>query len=511
MTNYQMTKIVATLGPASSSVEKLKELIYAGVRVFRINFSHGTFKEYDEKIRNIRIAEKATGIYVAILGDLSGPKIRVGKVIQEGVILKEKQILRFVDYDVVGGSEGNEYVFSTTYPQFISEVRPGEKILLDDGNIELKAINKGKDDNGKWLDCEVVEGNLLTSSKGINLPDSQLTLPSMTDKDFKCVEYAVINKFHFLALSFVRSSKDVKVLKEKLYDLGAHPKGGDLITRDMGFSDSVKAANFIPIISKIEKPQAIDNLEEIVKESEGIMVARGDLGVEMDLSEVSILQKRIIEMCKNNGRYVIVATQMLQSMIEEPVPTRAEVSDVANAILDGADATMLSGETAVGKHPVKAVGMMQKIISKTSEYLRQQKKSKGLFIENAGMINRKEAIARGVKMIANDIGAKFIVTWTQSGGSTAMLSLQKMLIPIISFGDDIYRLQQMSALYSVIPVFMEQPKSGSEFILTVDNFLIDNNMAQKGDHIIIVASSPITIPGITNRMIIHIVGEVTNV
>ncbi len=507
MASYQMTKIVATLGPASSSVEILVELIEAGARVFRINFSHGSFEEYDEKVENIRKAEALTKTYVAILGDLSGPKIRVGKVIPEGVYLSKGQKIRFVNYDVIGGSEGNEYTFSTTYPQFISEVKPGEKILLDDGNIELKAIAKGIDGEVEWLECEVVEGNWLTSSKGINLPQTQLTLPSLTKKDYECVEYAVNKKFNFLALSFVRTKDDVKELKNILHELGARSQKPDVAKNDMGFSTSLGLENYIPVISKIEKPQAFDNLEEIVRESDGIMVARGDLGVEMDLAEVSILQKKIIKMCRNTGRHVIVATQMLQSMIVEPIPTRAEVSDVANAIIDGADATMLSGETAVGKYPVKAVKMMHEITSKTNEYLRETKDQKGYFIHNEGTLNRKQAMARGVKIIANDVKAKFVITWTHSGGSTAMLSLQKMQIPIIAFGENKFRLQQMAALYSVMPVYMKQPESGSKFIAAVDEFLLDNRLAEKGDHIIIVASSPINLQGVTNRMIIHIIGE----
>jgi pyruvate kinase len=507
MQQFQMTKIVATIGPASSSVEKLTQLIEAGVRVFRINFSHGTFEEYDEKIKNIREAEKITGVFVALLGDLSGPKIRVGKVVPEGVQLMNGQRIKFVNYTVLGGSKGNEYTFSTTYPQFIDEVKKGEKILLDDGNIELKVVDKGREGEKAWVECEVVEGNLLTSSKGINLPQTNLTLPSLTPKDYECVEYAVKKKFHFLALSFVRSSQDIKMLKQKLFELGARPEKLEIVSNDMGFSNSFGAEDFIHIISKIEKPQAIDNLEEIVKESDGIMVARGDLGVEMDLAEVSILQKRIIKMCRQTGRHVIVATQMLQSMIEEPVPTRAEVSDVANAIIDGADATMLSGETAVGKHPVKAVQMMKQITVKTTEYLKDINAHKGLYIENIGVLNRKQAMARGIRIIANDIQAKFIITWTHSGGSTAMLSLQKMQIPIIAFGENKFRLQQMAALYSVMPVYMKQPESGSKFVAAVDKFLLENNWAQKGDHIIIVASSPIDLKGVTNRMIIHIIGE----
>ncbi len=508
--NFQMTKIIATLGPASSSVEVLTDLIEAGARVFRVNFSHGAFKDYDKLIKNIRTAEKKTGIYVSILGDLSGPKIRVGKVIPEGVLLKEKQRIRFVAHDVLGGSPGNEFTFSTTYPEFIDEVKRGEKILLDDGNIELKVIaekGKGKD---TYLECEVVEGNLLTSSKGINLPDTQLSLPSMTEKDYACLEYAVKNRFHFLALSFVRSAKDVKTLKEKLLEYKARPHGLEITSGDLGFSTTFEEESYIPVISKIEKPQAIENLESIVRESDGIMVARGDLGVEMDLAEVAILQKQIIRMCKTQGKHVIVATQMLQSMIEEPVPTRAEVSDVANAIIDGADAIMLSGETAVGHHPVKAVAMMARIAHNTSEYLKDKQTKTGQFIEYAGILNRKTAMARGVNIIARDVDARYIITWAHSGGSTAMLSLQKMQIPIIAFGENITRLEQMAILYSVHPVQMKQPASGSKFVAKVDRYLLDNKLAKKGDNVIIVASSPITLRGVTNRMVIHVVGETTD-
>ncbi len=504
---FQMAKIVITLGPASSSVEKLVELIHAGARVFRINFSHGTFADFDKLIKNIRKAEKETSVFVAILGDLSGPKIRVKKVIDGGVLLREKQKIRFVAHEVLGGSEGNEFTFSTTYPAFIDEVKPGEKILLDDGNIELKAVAKGGKGKDLYLECEVEEGNRLTSSKGINLPDTQLSLPSMTEKDYACAEYAVKNRFHFLALSFVRTARDVKTLKKKLSEYKARPKGLDVTSRDLGFSTTYEDDYYIPVISKIEKPQAIENLEEIVHESDGIMVARGDLGVEMDLAEVAILQKRIIKMCKNQGKHVIVATQMLQSMIEEPVPTRAEVSDVANAIMDGADAVMLSGETAVGKHPVKAVEMMQRIARNTSDFLKEKRTEKMQMPEYRGVLSRKVAMSRGVYIVARDVDAKYIITWTHSGGSTAMLSLQKMQIPIIAFGENKSRLEQLAILFGVHPVYMKQPASGSKFIKAVDSFLLKNKWAEKGDHVIIVASSPITLRGVTNRMVIHIVGE----
>lgn len=505
-TEFLMTKIIATLGPATSSKEKIVELINAGARVFRINFSHGSFEDYDMLIDNIREAEKDTGRFVGILGDLSGPKIRTGKVVDGGVELMNGDIVKFVEEPVVGGTIGNEKTFTTTYKHFLKEVAVGEKILLDDGNIELVCTEKHVELNNSYLLCKVVEGNILTTAKGINLPDSEITMPSMTKKDDECLEYAIRKSVDYIALSFVRSAEDVKELKLKMTNLHARPKGLEITAGDLGFS-TIYDDNYIPIISKIEKPQAINNLEEIIEESDGIMVARGDLGVEMDLAEVAILQKKIIHMCRQHMKPVIVATQMLQSMIESPVPTRAEVSDVANAIMDGADAVMLSGETAVGNHPVQAVGMMERVSVKTHLYQTENFKHFEKRLSYEGILKRKAAMARGVAMMARDIGAKYIITWTHSGGSSVFLSQQKLCIPIIACGENKKRLQQLSILYSIKPYYLEQPKSGSKFIAVINDLLLENEWAKEGDPIIIVASSPISKRGITNRVILHYLGE----
>jgi len=347
----------------------------------------------------------------------------------------------------------------------------------------------------------------LTSAKGVNLPDTELSVPSLTKKDRGCVDYAVHHGFDYLALSFVREGKNIRDLKDIMAKHHVRPSGLDITGGDLGFSTTYEDDDYIPIISKIEKPQAIDNLEEILEESDGVMVARGDLGVEMDLAEVAILQKRITRMCRERGIPVIVATQMLQSMITESVPTRAEVSDVANAIMDGVDAVMLSGETAVGKHPVEAVRIMERISIKTNGYIETEFGHRGKFMRYEGRLNRKAAMARGVNMMARDIEAKFIITWMHSGGSTVFLSQQKLQIPIIAFGENITRLRQTSLLYGIQPVYMKQPKSGSKFIADVNAFLLENKLVKKGDPIIIVASSPITKRGITNRVMIHYAGE----
>jgi pyruvate kinase len=503
---FLITKIIATLGPASADQRTIEKLIGAGARVFRINFSHGNYEDYDRLVENIRKVQAKTGTYVAIMGDLSGPKIRVGRVVDGGVQLKKGQEVLFTKKDVLGGSRGFEHTFSTTLPSFIDEVEKGEKLLLDDGNIELQCVSRSGSGKDTLLHCKVKTGNMLSSSKGINLPESELSVPSLTKKDIECVSYAVDKDFDFLALSFVRSGKDVIALKKLLTKLNVRPKGLDITGGDLGFS-TLYDDTFIPVISKIEKPQAIENLAGIIKETDGIMVARGDLGVEMDMAEVAILQKQIINMCSEYGKPVIVATQMLQSMITEPVPTRAEVSDVANAIIDRADAVMLSGETAVGKYPVESVKMMNRVARKTNAYIKSQGAWTEELIQYKGTLNRKAVMARGVHQMARDMNAKYIISWTNSGGSSVFLSQQRMEVPLIAFGEDIRRLQQLSILYSITPMHMEQPESGSKFIAAVDELLLRNKWARKGDPVIIVASDPITRRGITNRVVIHYIGE----
>jgi len=505
--NFLMTKIIATLGPASGTVEKIVQLIEAGARVFRINFSHGKFSEYDQLIENIREAERITGEFVAILGDISGPKIRIGKIAEEGVMLVDGQEIIFSKSEVPRGELLFPPVFSTTYPAFIDEVQPSERILLDDGNIELAVDRKEEFDGETRLVCKVIAGNLLTSSKGINLPDTELSLPSLTEKDYESVAYAVRKNLDLLALSFVRTRQDILLLKNKLKEHGVRPRNLGITSHDFGFSTAHEDTPYIPIISKIEKPQAIKNLEEIIEESDGVMVARGDLGVEMDLAEVAILQKQIVHLCRKEGKPVIVATQMLQSMILEPTPTRAEVSDVANAILDGVDAVMLSGETAVGKYPVAAVKMMARIAEKTQAYVRKFGHQHPRFIKKEGFLNRKSAMAHGVADIGRDIEAKYVISWIHSGGSSMMVSQQRMDIPILAFGENVERLRQLALLYGIWPRYKEQPSSGSQFIADIDEILLKESLAKQNQPVIIVASDPITRRGLTNRIVIHYVGE----
>ena len=498
------TKIIATLGPSSNTPEIIGELIHEGARAFRINFSHGSFDEYEKTLKNIKEAEVVTGIPVAVIGDLSGPKIRIGKVAGNGVLLKHGMKVIFTDEDLVTEPESEPVVFSTSFPGFIKEVKKGQKILLDDGNVMLRCVTPATNTERKLI-CEVVEGGLITSRKGVNLPDTELSVSAITPRDRECIAFAVRHKYNFLALSFVRRAEDLRELKEIMRAEGARP-GKVLGDHPTGIDVSLLKGDYeglIPIIAKIEKPQALDDLDNILKETDFVMIARGDLGVEMDLAEVAVHQKNIIQRCREYSVPVIVATQMLQSMIESPVPTRAEVSDVANAIYDGADAIMLSGETAVGKWPVEAVRMMKRIAEKTNDDMVRRSlefPSPGKVIELKG---RSAGIASGARMLARDSGAKLIANWTELGGSALFLSQQRMHLPVISFSHNLHTLRILALLYGIIPVRMNKPATKMEFIHTTVQVLSDDGLAAKGDTIVFVNRYPFDKVGLTNELTVH--------
>jgi pyruvate kinase len=511
--DFLLTKIIATLGPASEEIETIRNLIEEGARVFRINFSHGTFIDFERMLNNVRYASEQARVPTAVLGDLSGPKIRIGKVKEGGLYLEKKTEVIFQKDSVVAGDpkskKNDKFTFSTNYSGFIEEVKPGQQVLLDDGNVRLVCIDKKGTGKAARLRCKVINGGLITSNKGVNLPDTNLSVPALTGKDYRCIEFAVKKGFDFLALSFVRQGKDIRLLKKRLMDLGARATE-PLRRTGRALSDKKllkKVSGVIPIISKIEKPQALENLEEILEETDGIMIARGDLGVEMDLAEVAVHQKRIIQLCHDYGRPVIVATQMLQSMIESPTPTRAEVSDIANAIFDGADAVMLSGETAVGKWPVDSVQMMKRIAMKTNQYLLSQPIKRSAPRKLQEMKYRTLALAHGVNNIARDMDAKLIVMWSQMGGGAVYLSQQRIPRPIIAFSSDQKALRLMSLLYGLKPVFMEKPESSAQFIKDGDLMISKNKWAKKGDAVVFVMGEPIDRIGITNKISIQYVGE----
>jgi pyruvate kinase len=490
-----LTKIVATIGPASDSPETILQLIDAGVRVFRINFSHGDFETHRRELENIRAASDEAGIPVAVMGDLAGPKIRVGETVEGGVELKPGASVLFQRDPVVTGT-GNEVVFSTTYPQMIDEVMPGQPILLDDGKVRLVCRERGTD----RLECEVVVGGVITRGKGVNLPETDLSVPTLTKKDERCLEFAVENQFDLLAQSFVREGGHVRDLKDRLRRLGARPQDTRL---EWG-----QVPNYLPVISKVEKPQALDDLKAIVDESDGVMVARGDLGVEMDLAEVPVIQKRIINLCHERGKPVIVATQMLESMIEHATPTRAEVSDIATAVFQGADAVMLSGETAVGRRPVEATTVMSRVAARAGAYLRT------LPLDMKHMeLNVTEGdygpatLARGVRFIARDVDAKLVIMWVHFDGGARYLARTRMWRPIIAFSSDARALRRMSLLYGVTPKFMEEPASSDEFMDRADQVLLQRGWAHKGDPVVYVLGATMAQTSITDKVCIRHVGD----
>jgi len=503
MEDLILTKIIATLGPASASVENIKLLISEGARIFRVNFSHGSFEGFSELIDQVRMASHETGIPVAVLGDLSGPKIRIGKVADPGITLQKDGIVEFIWEEITGHlTDDGTAVFSTTLPSIIEEVEPGQRVLIDDGVIDLRCTGKTAD----RLLCKVIQGGLVTSKKGINLPETQLSVPALTGWDLKCLEFAVKKQVDYIALSFVRSAGDVRLLKDHLKALGARPYE-PILYRDTDLNMLPVNSLFIPIISKIEKPQAIDDLDNIVSESDGIMIARGDLGVEMDVAEVAILQKMIISTCHDYGVPVIVATQMLQSMKESPTPTRAEVSDVANAIFDGVDAVMLSGETAIGRWPAITVRMMSRIARLTNRYIREQKISHPIPKHMQESRYRTAALAHGVKSIVKDIDARLIVIWSKFGGGALYLSQLDIPRPIIAFSDVPATLNRLSLLYGIHPELMSQPINVSDFIRDVDTKITENGWANKGEVVVFVYGEPIQASGVTNSIYIHYLGD----
>lgn len=494
-----LTKIIATLGPATSEVSIIVRLIEEGARVFRLNFSHGSFEGFGKLLAAVREASRKIGIHVGVMGDLCGPKIRIGEVIPGGVMLAIGDTLVIQSKPHLGGepaplSPPGASTFSITAPQVLADIEVGDRLLIDDGNVRSLVIERQGEGDSLRLHCQVTAGGLVTRAKGVNLPDSKLTVPSLTEYDKQCVHWAVKHELDLLALSFVRKAEDVVELKELLKSLA--PAGEPTI----------------PVVSKIEKPQAMADLENILKVSEGVMVARGDLGVEMELTEVPIIQKRIISMAHEQGRPVIVATQMLQSMIESSQPTRAEVSDVANAIYDGAGKVMLSGETAVGKFPLAAVAFMTRIAKNTENHLITNPEGYGQAWNRPAKWRttgrRSAALSYGVRQIVRDYAAKFVVLWSQRGGGARYISLTRVNVPILACSSEEAALRRMSFLFGVHPIFMAQPASVEAFGTSIDQLILDRKWAQPGDPYVLIAGEPIGTPGVTNIVALrHIGGE----
>src|SRR5512139_1978521 len=389
------TKIIATIGPASSSSSVIAKLIRAGMDAARLNFSHGDRKDHRTRIRLIRQEAKKAGRHIAIIQDLQGPKLRVGDMQNDGVPLRRGDTVTLTTKKVLGTSR----LVSVSYPRLARDLRSGDRVLFDDGRLEARVVRKGVD----GVQCRVVRGGVLKSHKGINLPGARLSLPSLSAKDRQDLQFGIEQGVDYVALSFVRTAKDIEATRAFLRRNGAA----------------------IPVIAKIEKPEALDNLAGIIGASDGIMVARGDLGVEMSPEQVPLLQKLIIRSCNEAEKPVITATQMLESMIESPQPTRAEASDVANAILDGTDCVMLSGETAVGRYPVQAVAVMARIAEQAETSLNPLPPDRHI----GGM---DESVAHAACRAAAEQHARAIVTFTQSGGTALLVSKHRPDADIIA-------------------------------------------------------------------------------
>ncbi|MFJ9243282.1 pyruvate kinase [Streptomyces sp. NPDC101776] len=469
-------KIVCTLGPATDSYDQIKALVEAGMDVARFNLSHGTHAEHEERFQRVRKASEETGRSVGMLADLQGPKIRLGRFTEGPVLLERGDTFTIT---VEEGAEGDRQSCGTTYAGLAADVTPGERVLVDDGKVCLEVTSV----DGPRVHTKVVEGGMVSDHKGLNLPGVAVSVPALSDKDEVDLRWALRSGFDVIALSFVRSGKDIDDV-HRIMDEEGHR---------------------LPVIAKVEKPQAVEAIDDIVAAFDGIMVARGDLGVEMPLEQVPIVQKRAIKLAKRNAKPVIVATQMLDSMIENSRPTRAEASDVANAVIDGTDAVMLSGETSVGNYPIATVTTMARIVEAAEEDIL----AKGLppLTERNKPRTQGGAVARAAAEMGDFLGAKFLVAFTQSGDTVRRLSRYRSPIPVMAFTPDPATRAQLTLTWGVETILGPHVDSTDAMVDQVDELLLKHGRCQKGDIVVITAGSPPGVAGSTNLVRVHHVGE----
>lgn len=470
MPKRKRTKIVATLGPATSTKETLKKMMEAGVNVFRINFSHADYDDVKERIKMIRKLSEEHGYNAAILGDLQGPKLRVG-VMKGDIIVDDGDLIDFVTGKPFEGTAEKVYM---NYENFPKDVKAGERILLDDGKLIFEVVSSNNKDTVK---AKVIQGGPLKSKKGVNLPNTNISLPALTEKDVKDAIFACQQEVDWIALSFVRHAQDLMGLQDLIKEHSKHK---------------------IPIVAKIEKPEGVDNIDKIVAYCDGLMVARGDLGVEIPAQEVPLIQKKLVLKAKTARIPVIIATQMMETMIDSLTPTRAEVNDVANSVMDGADAVMLSGETSVGKYPVQVIETMTKIIRS---------------VENSDLItvpqdpphirtNRfiTKSICYHAAHMANDIEAKAICTLTNSGYTAFQISAWRPSAHILVFTSNKRILSQLSLLWGVKAFFYDRFVSTDETVEDINRIASEKGFVVQGDMLINLAAMPITAKGMVNTL-----------
>ena len=463
------TKIVATIGPSSSSKEVLKEMMKAGMNVCRLNFSHGTYEDHINVIQRIEELNEELGLNVAILADLQGPKIRTGEMTEDSVELKVGEQVVVQTDEIIG----TEKVFSINYAKLPEDVKAGELILLDDGKLMLEVI---KTDGKKQIICKVIQGGKLSSNKGVNFPNTKISMPSLTEKDEHDLSFALDQNVDWIGLSFVRSDRDMIDLKKRISSVGAKAK----------------------VIAKIEKPEALDCIDDIISESDGIMVARGDLGVEIPFQNVPLTQKMLIEKGIKYAKPVIVATQMMESMISQMSPTRAEVNDVANAVLDGADAVMLSGETSVGRYPVEVISTMSRIVCEMEShdgiYYKEEapEKNKARFIS--------DSICYNSCRLAQRVDVNAIITMSFSGYTAYKIASQRPKAQIFVFTSNRKILTQLNLVWGVRAFYYNKLISTDHTIADIKNIMKSQNYLKQGDLIINIASIPLEELGSSNML-----------
>ncbi len=469
------TKIIATLGPASSDRETMIELVKAGVDVFRINFSHADYEIVKKSVATIRDINAEFGYSVSILGDLQGPKLRVG-IVKEGSYLNPGDILTFTNEKI----EGDARKVYMTYEKFASDVKVGERILIDDGKLVLEVIETNETD---LVRARTIQGGPLSSKKGVNLPNTNVSLPALTEKDIRDANFMLDLEVDWIALSFVRHAQDIIDLKELIKQ---HP------------TNRLKT----PIIAKIEKPEGVRNIQQILMECDGLMVARGDLGVEVPMEEVPAIQKNLVEIARNYAKPVIIATQMMETMINSLTPTRAEVNDVANSVLDGADAVMLSGETSVGKYPVDVVKNMAKIVKNIEQTHFYRSKNSPIehnfdCIDERFITNR---ICLAAVRIAKTTNVEAIVTLTYSGYTAFQISAHRPNSNIIVFSSNKRVITMLNLLWGVRAFYYDMHKSTDATIVQVNTLAHSNGFVQKGDFVININATPAYEDGKTNTL-----------
>jgi pyruvate kinase len=477
MPTTKKTKIVATLGPACSTKEVIKDMIDAGVNVFRINFSHADYADVKERIDIIRELNEEFGYTTGILADLQGPKLRVG-VMKEDVVVQKGDVITFTTAEDIPGTKERVYM---NYKEFPKDVNPGEKILLDDGKLIFQVT---KTDKNTEVEAVVLQGGPLKSKKGVNLPNTNVSLPALTKKDIKDAIFAIENKVDWIALSFVRNPRDLEDLQ-------------DLIAKHSDHK--------IPIVAKIEKPEAVENIDKIVAFCDALMVARGDLGVEVPAEEVPLIQKKLIHRAKTARIPVIVATQMMETMITSLTPTRAEVNDVANSVMDGADAVMLSGETSVGNYPVQVIETMTKIIRSVEDSPLIQVPQNPPHVRTKRFVTK--SICYHAANMANEIKAKAISTLTNSGYTAFQISAWRPQAHILVFTSNKNILTQLSLLWGVKSFYYDKYVSTDETVEDVNQFAQDKGFVQKGDMLINLMAMPVAQKGMVNTMRISMIGE----